>query len=127
MASTNQGEQPKSRTVPAARGGGLRALRVARGTASAVAVAALPVLALTAPAATAQTTATVQTTAATIPANATARVNEAAPNAVPGPPSGWTTQFSDDFNGSSGIGRRLAVDGTTPARDRTSAPARSRR
>jgi Ricin-type beta-trefoil lectin domain/Glycosyl hydrolases family 16 len=93
-----RGEQPKSRTVPAARGGGLRALRVVRGTATAVAVAALPVLALTAPAATAQTT------AATIPANATAQVNEAAPNAVPGPPSGWTTQFSDDFNGSSGSG-----------------------
>ena len=46
-----RGEQPKSRTVPAARGGGL---------AIAVAVAALPVLALTAPAATAQTTAGAQ-------------------------------------------------------------------
>jgi hypothetical protein len=76
-------------TVPAARGGGL---------AIAVAVATLPVLALTAPAATAQTT------AATIPANATAQVAKAAPSAVPGPPSGWTTQFSDDFSGSSGSG-----------------------
>ena len=28
----------------------------------------------------------------------------AAPGAVPGPPSGWTTQFSDDFNGSAGSG-----------------------
>jgi hypothetical protein len=28
----------------------------------------------------------------------------AAPDAVPGPPSGWSTVFSDDFNGSSGSG-----------------------
>ena len=75
-----RGEQPKSRTVPAARGGGL---------AIAVAVAALPVLALTAPAATAQTT---------------AGASKAAPSAVPGPPSGWSTVFSDDFNGASGSG-----------------------
>jgi hypothetical protein len=27
-----------------------------------------------------------------------------APNTVPSPPSGWSTQFSDDFNGSSGSG-----------------------
>jgi hypothetical protein len=63
---------------------------IARRTAIAVAVAALPVLALTAPAATAQSTATARTAAA--------------PNAVPGPPSGWTTQFSDDFTGSAGSG-----------------------
>jgi len=54
-----------------------------------VAVAALPVFALTAPAATAQTTATART---------------AAPSAVPGPPPGWTTQFSEDFNGAAGSG-----------------------
>jgi hypothetical protein len=35
------------------------------------------------------------------PAAATA---VAAPAAVPGPPSGWSTVFSDDFNGSSGSG-----------------------
>ena len=29
---------------------------------------------------------------------------EAAPTAVPGPPSGWSTVFSDDFNGASGSG-----------------------
>jgi hypothetical protein len=63
-----------------------------RGAAIAVAVAALPVLALAAPAATAQSAA---------PAHASAK---AAPDAVPGPPSGWTTQFSDDFNGSAGSG-----------------------
>ena len=116
-----RGELPRSITVPAAdRGGldpftshyatgspdslgrrgrrdrpGLRAGRTARRTAIAVAVAALPVLALTAPAATAQTTAT---------AGALANISRAAPNAVPGPPSGWTTQFSDDFNGSAGSG-----------------------
>jgi hypothetical protein len=28
----------------------------------------------------------------------------AAPNAVPGPPSGWSTVFSDDFNGGAGSG-----------------------
>ncbi len=87
-----RGEQPKFMTIPAARGGGL---------VIALAMAALPVLALTAPAATAQTTAS---TARTIPANAIAQVARAAPNAVPGPPSGWTTQFSDDFSGSSGSG-----------------------
>ncbi|MGD0245347.1 MAG: ricin-type beta-trefoil lectin domain protein [Streptosporangiaceae bacterium] len=63
-----------------------------RGAAIAVAVAALPVLALAAPAATAQSAA---------PAHVSAK---AAPDAVPGPPSGWTTQFSDDFNGSAGSG-----------------------
>ncbi|MGD0068751.1 MAG: ricin-type beta-trefoil lectin domain protein [Streptosporangiaceae bacterium] len=58
-------------------------------------MAALPVLALTAPAASAQATTT---------ASATATARPAAPDAVPPPPSGWTTQFSDDFNGSSGSG-----------------------
>jgi hypothetical protein len=33
-----------------------------------------------------------------------AATSAAAPAAVPGPPSGWTTVFSDDFNGSSGSG-----------------------
>jgi hypothetical protein len=69
--------------------------KVARRAAIAVAVAALPVLALTAPAASAQATTT---------ASATATARPAAPDAVPPPPSGWTTQFSDDFNGSSGSG-----------------------
>jgi Ricin-type beta-trefoil lectin domain/Glycosyl hydrolases family 16 len=96
-----RGEQPKSMTVPAARRSGPRALRVVRGTTIAVAVAALPVLALSVPAATAQTT---TSAARTIPAHAIAQVSKAAPSAVPGPPSGWTTQFSDDFNGSSGSG-----------------------
>ncbi len=69
--------------------------KVARRAAIAVAVAALPVLALTAPAASAQVATTAQ---------ATATARPAAPDAVPPPPSGWTTQFSDDFNGSSGSG-----------------------
>jgi hypothetical protein len=67
----------------------------------AVAVAALPVLAVAVPAATAQTAAGA---ARGIPASTAAQVSKAAPDAVPGPPSGWTTQFSDDFNGSSGSG-----------------------
>ncbi len=98
---------------------GLRAVRIARRTAIAVAVAALPVLALTAPAATARTAATFHTSAQvqpasaaqqaagaarTIPADALAQVDKAAPGAVPGPPAGWTTQFSEDFNGSAGSG-----------------------
>ena len=32
------------------------------------------------------------------------------PAAVPGPPSGWSTVFSDDFNGAAGIRHRLPVD-----------------
>jgi hypothetical protein len=69
-----------------------RAGRIARSAAIGVAVAALPVLALTAPAANAQTAAASRTSAL------------AAPGAVPGPPAGWTTQFSDDFSGSAGSG-----------------------
>src|SRR6266700_6302315 len=82
-----QGERPRFTTV--------------RGAAIAAAVAALPVLALAVPAAHAQTAAGA---AGSIPASAAAQVGKAAPDAVPGPPSGWTTQFSDDFNGSSGSG-----------------------
>ncbi len=70
----------------------VRAGRIARSAGIGVAVAALPVLALAAPAATAQTTTASHASAL------------AAPAAVPGPPSGWTTQFSDDFNGSAGSG-----------------------
>ena len=90
---TLRGEQPRFMTV--------------RGAAIAVVAAALPVLALAVPAATAQTAASAQTAAhaaGTIPANAVAQVSKAAPAAVPGPPSGWTTQFSDDFTGSAGSG-----------------------
>ncbi len=38
------------------------------------------------------------------PAGRTAPAVMAAPNAVPGPPSGWSTVFSDDFNGAAGSG-----------------------
>ena len=38
------------------------------------------------------------------PAANAAPAAAAAPAAVPGPPSGWSTVFSDDFNGSSGSG-----------------------
>jgi hypothetical protein len=58
----------------------------------------LPVIALvvsTQPAARAATAA---------PAARAATGNAAAPAAVPGPPSGWSTVFSDDFNGSAGSG-----------------------
>jgi hypothetical protein len=84
-----------------------RAARIARRTALTLVAAALPVFALTAPAASGataapiHTTAKVATAASAIPANA--RVRAAAAD-VPAPPSGWTTQFSDDFNGSSGAG-----------------------
>jgi len=38
------------------------------------------------------------------PAAATAAAATAAPATVPGPPAGWSTTFSDDFNGASGSG-----------------------
>jgi hypothetical protein len=38
------------------------------------------------------------------PAQAARQTATAAPDAVPGPPSGWSTEFSDDFNGSAGSG-----------------------
>src|SRR6476661_5807030 len=42
----------------------------------------------------------------TVPVVATAAAQGAlaAPAAVPGPPSGWSTVFSDDFNGAAGSG-----------------------
>lgn len=48
--------------------------------------------------------------------------------AVPGPPSGWSTVFSDDFAGASGTGVNTAKwkYDTGPGRARASAPARSR-
>ena len=54
-----------------------------------------------------------------------AATSVAAPAAVPGPPAGWSTVFSDDFNGTagSGVGSQWMYD-TGPAP--TSAPARSR-
>jgi beta-glucanase (GH16 family) len=36
------------------------------------------------------------------PAEAAAETAHAAPNDVPAPPSGWSTEFSDDFNGAAG-------------------------
>jgi hypothetical protein len=102
-----RGELPGSTTARAADGGrsrsGGRVFRLARRTAIAVTVAALPVLALAVPAATAQSAGTVQNTAAA-QSSAAAQTLAVRPNAVPAPPSGWTTQFSDDFNGSSGSG-----------------------
>jgi hypothetical protein len=100
-------------------------MRLARRTALAAVAAALPVFALTAPAASGATAATAasatpahttaktataakaSTAARTIPASARVKTSAASPAAVPGAPSGWTTEFSDDFNGSSGSG----VDG----------------
>jgi hypothetical protein len=62
----------------------------------AVAVIA-PVMALTAAAAS-------STSALAAPAANAAPALAAAPATVPGPPSGWSTVFSDDFNGGSGSG-----------------------
>ena len=42
--------------------------------------------------------------AVTAPVIVVAAVSAAAPSAVPGPPSGWSTVFSDDFNGAAGAG-----------------------
>ena len=51
---------------------------------------------------------------------------EAAPAAVPGPPSGWSTVFSDDFNGAGGQRAVVAPGSTTPAQAPASVRARSR-
>jgi Ricin-type beta-trefoil lectin domain/Glycosyl hydrolases family 16 len=56
-----------------------------------------PVIALTAAAAS-------SATALAAPAANTAPALAAAPAAVPAPPSGWSTVFSDDFNGGAGSG-----------------------
>src|SRR3984885_10563411 len=56
-----------------------------------------PVIALTAAAAS-------SATALAAPAAAAAPALAAAPAAVPGPPSGWSTVFSDDFSGAAGSG-----------------------
>jgi Ricin-type beta-trefoil lectin domain/Glycosyl hydrolases family 16 len=56
-----------------------------------------PVIALTAAAAS-------SATALAAPAANAAPALAAAPAAVPGPPSGWSTVFSDDFSGASGSG-----------------------
>jgi hypothetical protein len=70
--------------------------RVRRAVVAAAAIA--PVIALLA--------ATQLTASATParPAAPAATAAAAAPQTVPGPPSGWSTIFSDDFNGSSGSG-----------------------
>jgi hypothetical protein len=44
------------------------------------------------------------TAASLVPARTAAASAAAAPAAVPGPPSGWSTVFSDDFNGAAGSG-----------------------
>jgi ricin-type beta-trefoil lectin protein len=74
------------------------------GPAIVVVAAVLPVAAQPA---TAATTAAAKATpvTATTTANAAARdTAKATPATVPAPPSGWSTVFSDDFNGSSGSG-----------------------
>jgi len=109
------------------RGAVRRTGRVPRRVALALVAAALPVFALAAPASAApaapanQAALSHQVTAAApahqaAPAGRAAPADQAAaaqhaaaatraaPATVPGPPSGWTTTFSDDFNGSSGSG-----------------------
>ncbi|MDX6355101.1 MAG: hypothetical protein QOF98_2004, partial [Streptomyces sp.] len=43
-------------------------------------------------------------TAATGASGTPTGASAAAPMAVPAPPTGWTTMFSDDFNGAAGTG-----------------------
>jgi hypothetical protein len=98
--------------APPGRRRSVRVLRASRRGAVTLAAAALPIFALTAPAAPAPAASATPARlaaaaqhaangAATIPANARAT---ASPNAVPGPPPGWSTVFSDDFNGPAGSG-----------------------
>ncbi len=63
---------------------------------------AAPVVALTT--ATLPAAASAAAPATAVPATATALGALAAPGAVPAPPSGWSTVFSDDFNGAAGSG-----------------------
>ena len=103
-----------ARTINFSRTGRrLGSIRAGRRGVIVLAAAALPIFALTAPAAPAAFAATAQPAAvsqhsapaqsAATASPASARV-KAAPNAVPGPPSGWSTVFSDDFNGGAGSG-----------------------
>src|SRR6201987_5237345 len=69
--------------------------------AAAIAGPALVVMAAVLPTASSASAAT-STVTAGVPHSATA--HPAAPSAVPGPPPGWSTVFSDDFNGSAGSG-----------------------
>jgi hypothetical protein len=89
----------------------LRAVRRCRPRRPALALAiVVPVVALTAatlpaaPAATAASASTAATAATAATVAPAAPAAPAMPGAVPGPPSGWSTVFSDDFNGSSGSG-----------------------
>ena len=130
-----------AKTINISRTGRRRgSIRAGRRGVIALAAAALPILALTVPAAPAAFAATAQPAAASQPAAVTQQAAatepaataqpaaasqpaaamqraaiaatakpanarlKAAPNAVPGPPSGWSTVFSDDFNGSAGSG-----------------------
>jgi Ricin-type beta-trefoil lectin domain/Glycosyl hydrolases family 16 len=68
-------------------------------TGSASAAAGHPAAGATRPAALAAAPAAPRTAGSAVAARAAA-----APNAVPGPPSGWSTVFSDDFNGGAGSG-----------------------
>jgi ricin-type beta-trefoil lectin protein len=69
--------------------------------AAAIAGPALVVMAAVLPTASSASAATSTVTAAV---THSAAAHTAAPSAVPGPPSGWSTVFSDDFNGSAGSG-----------------------
>jgi hypothetical protein len=80
----------------------MAALIVAAGAATALTVAALPAAAQSTPGSSAVHAPAVSAAAAvrTTASPAAAARAMATPAAVPAPPSGWTTQFSDDFNGS---------------------------
>jgi hypothetical protein len=79
------------------------ALVVAAGAATALTVAALPAAALSTPGSAVHAPAVSAVAAVRATASpAVAARAMATPAAVPAPPSGWTTQFSDDFNGSAG-------------------------
>jgi Ricin-type beta-trefoil lectin domain/Glycosyl hydrolases family 16 len=97
---------------PGRRAADLRAALVGRGRRRLAAIAAVSVaimapVAAAAPAAHAALTkgnAAVAASQAATAGQAAAVQQAAAPAAVPAPPSGWSTVFSDDFNGASGSG-----------------------
>src|SRR5450755_3194967 len=91
---------------PGRRAADLRAALVGRSRRQLAAIAAVSVaiMAPVAAAAPAAHAALAKASAAVTASQATAVQQTAAPAAVPAPPSGWSTVFSDDFNGAAGSG-----------------------
>jgi hypothetical protein len=91
---------------PGRRAAGLRAgwSRYGRRRLAAFAAVSVAIMAPVAAAAPAAHAALAKASTAATASQSAAAAQAAAPGAVPAPPSGWSTVFSDDFNGASGSG-----------------------